>query len=66
MQKGLPCDGSPFFLSDIKGRVDGIEILFVEIILNISEAFTEPLVVNDFSFSEEADRVDYIRVVGQS
>ena len=46
----------------VKAWVEGIEVAAVQVILQISQGFTEPLEVDDLTFPQEADRVAYIRV----
>ena len=53
-------------LQRIKGWVEGIEIAAVQMILDITQGFTEPLEVNDFPLTQEADDVAYIRVIRQT
>lgn len=49
-------------LGKIEGRVEGIEVTAVEMILDIPEDFAETLKVYDFPFAEEADRIGYLRI----
>lgn len=46
----------------IKGRIKGIEIPAVQFFLGDSEGFTEPLVMDDLTFSQELDRFAYVIV----
>ena len=57
----------PFFssllLAQVEFRVDGVEVFAVQIILHDTQAFAEPLEMNDLTLPEEADRIDDIRIV---
>ena len=50
----------------IKFRVDGVEVLAVQILLDESERFTESLIMYDLAFSQETDRVEDVRVVAHA
>ena len=50
----------------IKFRIDRVKILAVEIILDESERFAESLIMYDLAFSQEADRVENIRVIAHA
>lgn len=56
----------PMELFHIEFRIDGVEVSAVQSVLHQSEGFAETLEMNDFTFSEEANRVDNIRVVGKT
>jgi len=47
----------------IKGRVKGIEIPAVQMLLHIAEGFTESLEMDDFSFSQETDGIADFRIL---
>ncbi len=50
----------------IEFRIDGIEILAVQVILNNSECFTESLEMRNLARPQVADRIDYIRIIYHS
>ena len=50
----------------IKFRVDGVEVLAVQILLDESERFTESLIMYDLAFSQETDRVEDVRVIAHA
>lgn len=50
----------------IEFRIDGIEILAVQVILDNSECFTESLEMRNLARSQVADRIDYIRIIYHS
>ena len=50
----------------IKFRVDGVEVLAVQILLDESERFAESLIMYDLAFSQETDRVEDVRVIAHA
>lgn len=44
----------------IKARIESIEILRIQHILYHAKPFAEALIMNDFTFSQELDRISYI------
>lgn len=50
----------------VKAWVKGIEVLAVQLLLNASERFAEPLEVNDFPCPQEADGICHFRVFDQA
>lgn len=53
-------------LAPVELRIEGVEILAVQVILDDSEAFPESLVMGDFALAQEPDRIDDVRIVGQT
>lgn len=53
-------------LTNIEFRIDGIEVFTVQIILNDAQAFTEPLIMNNLTFSQETYRIADFWVFHQS
>lgn len=49
----------------IKGRVKGIEILFIQLILGYPQGLAETLEMHDFPGSQEFDGLTYIRLFYQ-
>lgn len=49
----------------VKGRVAGIEVAAVELILRYAESFAETLVVNYLALSQESDRIANVGIVGK-
>ena len=45
----------------VKGWIEGVEVSFVQVILDDAEGFAETLEVHDFSGPQEPDGVGYIR-----
>lgn len=54
------------FGPDVDGRVVGIVVLGIQIILHNAQRISEPLEMHDFSFSQEFERLANIRVVDQA
>ena len=54
------------FGPDVDGRVVGIVVLGIQIILHNAQRVSEPLEMHDFSFSQEFERLANIRVVDQA
>lgn len=50
----------------VEFRIDCVEVFGVEVILNDSQTFAEALIVHDFALTQEADRVEDIRVVAKT
>jgi len=50
-------------LRDIKGRVKGIEISAVQMLLSISEDLSKSLEMHNFSHTEEADGITNLRIL---
>ena len=50
----------------IKRGVEGVEVLFVELILCDTQAFTETLVVDDLTLTQELDRFTDVGIVDQT
>ena len=61
MYRGL-CPRASF----VEGRVDGVDVLLVELLLRHAQALAEALVVDDFSLAQEADDIVHIRVIGEA
>lgn len=51
---------------DVDGRVVGIVVLGIQIILHNAQRVSEPLEMHDFSFPQEFERLANIRVVDQA
>ena len=51
---------------DVKARVEGIEILAVELVGQQSQVFAEALIVYDLARSQEANRVDDVGIVAEA
>ena len=49
----------------VKGRVEGVEVFGIQMILDHPHGFAEPLEVDDFPFTEEPDRIADFRVLDQ-
>ena len=54
------------FGPDVDGRVVGVVVLGIQIILHNAQRVSEPLEMHDFSFSQEFERLTNIRVVDQA
>ena len=54
------------FGPDVDGRVVGIVVLGIQIILHNAQRISEPLEMHDFSFSQNLRRLANIRVVDQA
>ena len=54
------------FGPDVDGRVVGIVVLGIQIILHNAQRVSKPLEMHDFSFSQEFERLANIRVVDQA
>ena len=50
----------------VKGRIEGVEILFVQLILGNAQAFAEALIVDDLALTQELDGLADIRIVDQT
>ena len=50
----------------IKFRIECVEVLTVKFILNNSQTFTETLIMNNFTFTEEADWIADFRIFYQT
>ena len=50
----------------IKGGIEGVEVLFVELILGNAQAFAETLIVDDLAFTQELDGLTDIGIVDQT
>ena len=50
----------------VKGRVAGIEVLGVQIILSYAHSVGKPLEMHDLSLSEEFDRITNVGIVNKS
>lgn len=50
-------------LTHVEFRVNGVKVFAVQVIQHDPEAFAEPLEVDDLAGTEEADRVDDIRII---
>ncbi len=50
----------------IEFRIECVEILTVKFILNNSQTFTETLIMNNFTFTEEADWIADFRIFYQT
>ena len=50
----------------VVGRIDGVEILGIQIVLGNAEGVGEALIVNDLAGSKKFDGLPDIRVVGQT
>ena len=49
----------------IKGGVEGVEVLFVQLILGNAQAFAETLVVDDLTLTQELDGFADIGIIDQ-
>lgn len=54
------------FGPDVDGRVVGVVILGIQIILHNAQRISEPLEMHNFSFPQEFERLTNIRVVDQA
>ena len=54
-----------FFLQ-IEGRVEGIEIFRIQVVLDHAEGFAETLEMDDFALTEEADGIGDVGIVGKA
>lgn len=50
----------------IKRRIEGVEVLAVELIGHQSEILAKPLIVNDLARSQEPYRVDNVGIVAEA
>lgn len=50
----------------VKFRVEGVEVLGVQMILNDSQTFAKPLEVHHFSLAQESDGIADLRVLDQA
>lgn len=50
----------------IERGIEGVEVLTVQLISQQTKVLTEPLIMNNFSGSEEADRVDHIGIITEA
>ena len=50
----------------IKGRIECIEVLFVQLISSETETFTESLIMHDFPFTKELYYITHIGVVNKA
>ena len=50
----------------IEFRIECVEVLTVKFILNNSQTFTETLIMNNFTFTEEADWIADFRIFYQT
>ena len=51
---------------DVVARIESIEILTIGLIGEQSEVLAEPLIMHDLSGSQEADRVNDVRIVTEA
>ena len=49
----------------IEGRIEGVEVLLVELILGNAQAFAEALIVDDLAFAQELDGLADIGIIDQ-
>ena len=50
----------------IKGRIEGVEVLFVQLILGNAQTFAETLIVDDLTFTQELDGLTDIGIIDQT
>ena len=50
----------------IEFRIECVEVLTVKFILNNSQTFTETLIMNNFTFPKESDRISNFRILYQT
>ena len=50
----------------VECRIAGVEVFGIEIILSNAESFTETLEVNNFTLSQESDRIFDVGIVGKT
>ena len=50
----------------VKGRIECVKILGIQIILDYAKPFAEPLEMNDLALSEESNGVNNVRVIYHS
>ena len=65
-RKQLPFFSCLRILSMIERGIEGIEILFIQIIPDDLKAFTETLIMDDLPFSQKADNIFDIGVINEA
>lgn len=50
----------------VECRIAGVEVFGIEIILSNAESFTETLEVNNFTLSQESDRIFDVGIVSKT